>query len=185
MKYQTSFEKYGVNIMTADRLRMAILVLVVCVAGCSSEPDPASQAPQGMEADRLEIEATLEETAVRWRYGDKVILYEQEFEYIRDERTYDEYLEIDRIKKMESDTVVAFAVKDIQFFDRDSANVMVDVVFVGPSGDTTRLPQNWTMYYHQGHWIRPTLSSLKWQLEFEERVRRADSAAAAEEDEDW
>lgn len=180
-----SFEKFGVNIMTADRLRSAILVLVLCIAGCSSESDSESQAPQGLEADRLEITATLEETAVRWRYGDKAILYEQEFEYVRDEKNYDEYLEVDRIKRMESDTVVAFAVKDIQFFDRDSAYVKVDVVFVGLTGDTTRLPQNWTMYYHQGRWIKPTLSGVKGQLEFEDRVRRADSAAAAEEDEDW
>jgi hypothetical protein len=135
--------------------------------------------------DRREIEAVLEETATRWHYGDKAILYEQEFECLQVEYTFDKYLENDRIKEMESDTVSAFNVKDVRFFDRDSALVSVDVVFVGPAGDTTLHPQEWKMYYHRGHWIRPTLSSLGEQLRFEERRRKADSAAEAEENEVW
>ena len=114
-----------------------------------------------------------------------MILFEQEFECIQVEYTYDEYLEIGKIKGMESDTVHAFTVNDVQFFDRDSALVSVDVVFVGPAGDTTFYPQEWTMYYHRGHWIRPTLSTPEEQLRFEERRRKADSAARAEEDEVW
>ena len=133
----------------------------------------------------MEITSTLEETAGRWRYGDKVVLYEQEFEYLQVEHTYDDYLEIDRIKRMESDTVHSFDIKNIQLFERDSALVSLDVVFVGPTEDTTRMPQEWTMFFHRGRWIRPTLSSLKLQVHFVELVRKADSAAAAEEGEDW
>ena len=174
--------------MTRNKLLPAVLILALLLglAACSSDTDEPRETLSTEEQDRLEIETTLAETAGRWRYGDKAVLYEQEFEYLQVEHTYDSYLEIDRIKRMESDTVVAFEVKDVRFFDRDSAMVSVDVVFVGPTEDTTRMPQEWMMYYHQGRWIRPSLSSIKYQLDFEERRRQADSAAAAEEDEeDW
>jgi len=180
--------RYGVNIMTRDKLLLFVLILslLLGLAACSSDSDKPDATLSIQEQDRLEIKTSLAETAGRWRYGDKVVLYEQEFEYLQIEHTYDSYLEIDRIKRMESDTVVAFDVKDIKFFDRDSASVSLDVVFVGPAGDTTRMPQEWVMYYHRGRWIRPTLSSIKYQAIYEERRRQADSAAAAEEDgDDW
>ena len=176
------------NTMMRDRLIVVCvtMVLIFGLASCSTESQQSGEDIPTLESDRREIQETLTEIAVRWSYGDKVVLYEQEFEYIQVEHTYDSYLEIERIKRMESDTVVAFEVKDIEFFERDSALVAVDVVFVGPTEDTTRLAQQWMMYYHLGKWIRPTLSSIKYQLDFEDRRRQADSAAAAEEeDEDW
>jgi hypothetical protein len=173
--------------MTTGKLNVCALALSVAVwlIGCSSEKGQSGNKSVSPADDRREIEATLDETATRWRYGDKAILYEQEFEYVQVEHTFDKYVAIDKIKRMESDTVRAFAVKDVQFFDRDSAQVSVDVVFVGPAGDTTRLPQKWMMFYHRGRWIRPTLSSFTGQLQFEERRRKADSAAKAEENEVW
>ena len=173
--------------MTTGKLTLnwLILFLAAVLIGCSSDKEEAAGRGVSPADDRREIEATLDETASRWRYGDKVVLYEQEFEYVQVEHTFDKYLEIDRIKRMESDTVRAFAVKNVRFFDRDSALVSVDVVFVGPAGDTTRLPQEWTMFYHRGHWMRPTLSSFQGQKQFEERRRKADSAAEAEKDEVW
>ncbi len=174
--------------MTRDRfvLFALVLALLMALAACSSDTEEPESALPIMEQDRLEIETSLAEIAGRWRYGDKAVLYEHEFEYFQSEHTYDGYLEIARVKRMESDTVVDFRVKDVKFFDRDSVSVAVDVVFVGPSSDTTRLPQTWTMFYHRDRWIRPTLSTIQNQFEFEERRRQADSAAAVEEDsEDW
>jgi hypothetical protein len=173
--------------MTTGKLSVNALLLFVTawLFGCSSEKGQSGSQSVSPEDDRREIEATLEETATRWRYGDKVILYEQEFECLQVEHTFDEYLEKSEIKMMQSDTVATFAVRNVRFFDRDSAQVSVDVVFVGPAGDTTLYPQEWTMYYHCGHWIRPTLSSPGDQLRFEERRRKADSAARAEENEVW
>ena len=153
--------------------------------GCSSEKNGGKSASRSYDEDRRQIDSTVAETGVRWHYGDKVVLYEQEFEYIQVEDTYDKYLENPKIKKMEADTVHAFVVKNVNFFDRDSARVDVDVVFVGPKMDTTHYSQVWTMYYHRGRWIRPTISTPTRQKEFEERRRKADSAAAAEENEKW
>jgi hypothetical protein len=162
-----------------------MLVLATWLFGCSSDTRQSDTKSASPEDDRREIAATLEETAIRWRYGDKVILYEQEFEYVQVEYTYDEYLQIGEIKDMESDTVLTFVMKDVRFFGRDSALVQVDVVFRGPAGVESILPQEWTMFYHRGHWIRPTLSDPVSQLQFEERRRKADSAARTEENEVW
>jgi hypothetical protein len=162
----------------------ATLAILLVLWGCSSDKESGGGS-RSLDDDRREIAATVAETAIRWHYGDKTILYEQEFEYAQVEHTYDSYLQLPRIKKMEADTVHAFVVKDVKFFNRDSALVSVDVVFVGPTMDTTHLPQQWTMYYHRGRWIRPSMSGPNTQREFEERRRKADSAAAAEEKEEW
>jgi len=179
-----------VSIMTTVKsaAKIALMGSFVVLAGCSSREGKSGESgnvDSTFQKDRSDIQATLLETAERWRYGDKAVLYDQEFEYAQVQFNYDQYLEIPKIKRIESDTVRAFNVKDVKFFDRDSAHVAVDVVFVGPTADTTHMPQEWTMFYHRGRWIRPTMSTPEGQREFEERRRVADSAAAAEENEKW
>jgi hypothetical protein len=174
--------------MTIGRMATLLTFLgsVLILWGCSSDKESTTGKRRGsIEDDRREIESTLAQIATRWRCGDKVALLEQEFEYAQIEYTYDQYLEIPQIKKMESDTVYTFAVKDVKYYEGDSALVNIDVVFVGPTLDTTRMPQKWVMYYDHGHWIRPTISTPTRQKEFEERRRKADSAATAEENEKW
>ena len=185
-----SFAKNGVNTpMLARNLMFGLaIILIWIVVGCGTNDDKTSSdrpADSTYAQDREEIRSRLEETAKRWRYGDKAALYEMEFEYYQVEFTYDDYLEVDRVKRMESDTVENFEVKDIKFYDRDSATVSVEVVFVGVLGDTTRYPQDWQMYYHMGRWIRPTMSNHSAQVVCEEVRRKADSAAEAEENEVW
>ena len=185
-----SSAKYGVNIViTGNRIIgfAALIVIALLWSGCSSEKT-ASKSSGGRADDAQQIRDALNETLERWRYGDKSGLFDQEFDYVRKNFSYDRYLENERIKRMEADTVRAFEVTDIQFFDGDSAHVKVDVVFVGPTGDTTRLPQSWPMYYYQDRWIRPTLSSRVGQDTWDERRRVADSAASAEDGlgrDDW
>jgi len=179
-----------VNIVTTGNRLVRFVALISIAAGwsgCSSD-QPAKNVTGDRTSDIQQIKDVLEETAVRWRYGDKSVLFEQEFQYLKDGFTYDRYLEDDKIKRMESDTVRAFVVKDVRFLDGDSAMVDVDVVFVGPVGDTTRLAQTWPMHYYQGRWIRPTLTNRAGQDQWDERRREADSAAAAEENlgkDDW
>ncbi|MCX6835651.1 MAG: hypothetical protein NTW07_11075 [candidate division Zixibacteria bacterium] len=69
--------------MTTGKLIMSALGLSAAVGliGCSSEKGQSGGKSVSPADDRREIEATLDETATRWRYGDKAILYEQEFEY--------------------------------------------------------------------------------------------------------
>jgi len=165
-------------------------VLIAAVFGCygCSTDDSSSSGSADRKADVQQIKDALDETIVRLRYGDKSVLYEQEFAYVKDGLTYDEYLERNEIKRMNVDTVAAFVVKDAAFLPGDSALVDVDVVFVGPLGDTTHFPQTWHMYRYNDRWIRPTLSTREGQDYWDERRRVADSAAEAEKGlgkDDW
>lgn len=173
-----------------NRTPLAAMIAVAALwAGCSSDDETATRRTDAnRDADEQQIRAILHKTARRWHYADVAVLYEQEFEYLLNDMTYDEYIDHQKIKNLEADTVEDFVVKDIEFFEGDSAHVAVDVVFVGPTGDTTRLPQSWTMFLHRGRWIRPSLSGPQGQANWENLRREADSAAAAEENlgkDDW
>lgn len=174
--------------MTIARAHLLVVttLLVTAIWGCSGGDEASSgSAAQSEEQDRQEIAATLAEAAERWHYGDKAVLYDMEFDHVTEEYTYDAYLEIKKMSGMNSDTLEAFNVKDVQFFGRDSADVEVEVVFVGPVGDTSKLAQIWRMYRHHDKWIRPTMSSHMMQMIREEERRVADSAANAETNDDW
>ncbi len=179
--------------MSVDRLipRAVLLLLTVVLVGCSSDQaektesgktEPAKTDLTIREADSLAIQTTLTEVASRWRFQDKAVLYEQEFDYFRFEYSYDDYLEIDHVKNMNADSVFTFNVKGIEFFGRDSAAVKVEVVFKGETGNLSYDYDTYRMYRYQDRWVRPSFSAPKLQIAFEEARRSADSAAAAEED---
>jgi hypothetical protein len=121
-----------------------------------------------------------DEAAARWSYGDKAVLYDLEFEYLQKENTFDEYLAFQQVAYLEADTLASMTVDSIDFFEGDSAYVAATAMFVGPSGDTSYMPDKYRLYFHRGRWIHPTVSTIDMQLEFEERRRVADSAAEAE-----
>jgi len=160
--------------------------MTVLLAACSSDKaektEPSGASLTQEESDSLAIQATLTEIITRWRYGDKSALYEQEFDYFRFENTYDEYLEFDQVKKMNADSAWAINVKGVNYFDRDSAAVDVEVIFRGPTGNLSYDYDTYKMYFNDNRWVRPSFSVPQFQKEFEEARRIADSAAAADED---
>ncbi len=176
------------NIMRVDRLafRIVLLALAAVMVGCSSEQAeqdaPVETNLTVRETDSLAIQASLTEIITRWRHGDKSALYEQEFDYLRFEYSYDEFLEFEHVKDMNADSAYAFNVKGLKFFDRDSADVKVEVVFKGVTGNLTYDYDTYKMYRSHDRWVRPSFSAPQMQAEFEEARRIADSAAAAEED---
>ncbi len=173
--------------MSANRLILCtvLLLFAVVMAGCSSEQAEETESVETNltipEADSVAIQAMLTEIITRWRHQDKAALYEQEFAYFRFENSFDEYLEFDQVKQMNADSVYAFNVKGVQFFERDSAAVNVEVVFKGLTGKLSYDYDTYIMYYTNGRWVRPSFSAPQYQKEFEEARRIADSAAAADE----
>ena len=160
-------------------LVLAVSVIVVCgdrEEGSTSEGEPT---------DSMLIADMMRSTLMRWKYMDKVALYDTEFEYIQDEYTLDEYLKHERIRQAFVDSLVDFWVEGITFYGRDSALVKDVLVWCGPSGDTLVMPNHDMVYYHRGRWIRPTLGTSVGQLQYEELIRQADSAASAEEAEGY
>ncbi|MFQ6008915.1 MAG: hypothetical protein ACE5K8_08210, partial [Candidatus Zixiibacteriota bacterium] len=167
------------------------LLLTLCISllvSCSSKTelddvgqDSTSMADKMDEAAEKEIiDRMLNETITRLRYGDKSALYENEFEYFTDEVNFDEYLERDEIKWAQADTITFLEIKNVEFFDRDSALVSLTVHFEGPTGQKSYLDDRIVVYHHKGRWIKPTVTVIDLQLDYEEKIRVADSAAAAE-----
>lgn len=137
-------------------------------------------------ADLLEIEVVMTEALIRWSYRDKAALYDNELEYLQDKWTYEEYLSQTRVKAANSaDSVVGYYVTGGLFYDRDSVIVDDVVVFVGLNGNQIDFVNKDKLYYHRGRWVRPTISNMREQLDYERTIRQADSAAAAEEDEGY
>jgi hypothetical protein len=191
------FGKYGVNIAMSSKYRQLLLSLGLLALlsglvlfGCSgnggkseSDADVSSASDSVADsADIKEIQAMFDEAATRWHYGDKAVLYDLEFEYLQKEYTFDEYLDFRQVRWLEADTLASITVDSVEFFGRDSAYATATAMFVGPGGDTTYMPDTYPVYYHRGRWIHPTVSVIDKQLEFDERKRVADSAAAAEAD---
>ncbi len=162
------------------------------VIGCSSD-DPrgdaagASEPAGATELTGAEaIQESLNEVVARWHHGDKAVLYDNEFPYLREDFTFEDYLENKQVKMLQADSLAAMKIKDVQLLGKDSAIVDVDVIFVGPLGDTSHLDNTYVMYYHGGRWLRPTLSGYVQQMERDTDRRIADSTAAAEsDDEEW
>ncbi len=179
------FGMYGVSIghkAKASAVTLVMVAALMAAIGCGGESQKVETASVSDSTDIKLIQEMFMEAANRWHYGDKAVLYDLEFEYVQDKYTYDEYLDFGQIKYLEADSLVAIVVKDVTLFDRDSAHVMADAVFVGPSGDTSHfLDENpYHLYFHRGRWIHPSVGSIDLQLEYEEVQRVADSAAAAE-----
>ena len=173
-------------------MKKQFAVAALClIASCSGDGDNDRSADTAQGVDTLSqtsgdstdiqlIQAMFDEARTRWHYGDKAVLYDMEFEYLRQKHTFDEYLEFQQIKYLEADTLYALTVKDVEFFDRDSATATVEAMFIGPTDDTSYFTDLYRVYYYGGRWIHPTASVIEQQLEFENIRRIADSAAAAE-----
>ncbi len=134
----------------------------------------------GVVTDSAQIQQVLDETLARWKRRDMAVLYDQEFEYFQDKISFDEYLQQEMIRKIEADSVVSLTAKKVTLFSRDSARVSIDAYLVGVTGTEYHYPDEFTMYFHRGRWIRPTMAIPAQQWQYDSLKRVADSAAEAE-----
>jgi hypothetical protein len=169
-----------------NRTKTIFQLLVCCLAafliGCSASQDDTSQVDTDKAAmtEEEQIAYDLNEALVRLTYGDKTGLYELEFPYLREETNFDVYLKLRSIEFAQMDSLDHLEVNKFEYFDDDSVALSVAYVFNGISGEQTKLPDRLMIYRYNDGWVKPTASSLKKQMEFDDLVRQADSAAAAE-----
>ncbi|NOY88569.1 MAG: hypothetical protein GXO93_04145 [FCB group bacterium] len=180
-------EKYGVNTMKAIFRSFLFLIILgyLFVIGCSNQSNKAKTASDATGNQKImtlkdTIEDVLNEAMTRLRYGDKSGLYENEFSYLKDTTTFDDYLKTGQMQYASNDSLSHIDVNDVELFNHDSARVKVTVNFEGPSGKKHSLDDKITVYYHKGRWIKPTISVIKHELEYENMIHQAESAAAAE-----
>jgi hypothetical protein len=123
----------------------------------------------------------MNEAMDRLRYKDKSFIYENEFRYYRDKYTFDDYLKEKRIVSAQADTLERIDVIGVTYFGQDSAKADVNVHFKGPSGNPTILEEKGvTLYWHEGRWIKPTVSNIIAQKEYEAIMEKAKSASESE-----
>ncbi|MEW5993549.1 MAG: hypothetical protein AB1744_04045, partial [Candidatus Zixiibacteriota bacterium] len=123
-------------------LTALLTAAIVTLVSCSSQEQAdhaISDTAAGISTDRPltaqdSIEQMINEAITRLRLKDKSGLYELEFEYLHDDYTYDDYLNMGQIRWAEADTVMYVDIRNIEFFDHDSAAVDVTVNFEGPTG---------------------------------------------------
>ena len=189
--------------MKRHELWSAVLgtLLLAAALGCGSGNDDAQGLPEAgtavvdsatraggaesapgseLSLEAQEIQEALNSAIVRLKYGDKSGLYENEFEYLTDEKNFDEYLEYEPVRYARADSIDFIEVTGYE--PREHNSIMVDVIvhFLGPTGVRTEFPDRVRMFRHKDRWIKPTVSRLTHQLEYEDNIRRADSAAEAE-----
>jgi len=157
----------------------ALLALVGC--GGQSDTDTAdSAAAAGADSLTLDKQLEVQMNAVfdRLRYDDKSGLWENEFEYLREERTFDDYVTQPYIANASADSLVRIEVTSVERLG-DSAVARVLVHFDN-AGRKSVIDDKVTLYWHQGKWIKPTISRLKDQAAFDS-VRNAAIEAAKKE----
>lgn len=156
-------------------------VMVGCSSEKEAENDNSAQTSTSAMTKDDQIEAIMNEAMDRLRYKDKSFIYENEFRYYRDKFTFDDYLKERRIASAQADTLEFIDVLNVTYFGEDSAKADVEVHFKGPSGKETIRPEKGvTLYWHEGKWIKPTVSNVIAQKEYDDIIEKAKSASESE-----
>jgi len=186
------FARFGMNIMNVCKSLTALVMLLAITTGCSKNESgktlPATQqAPANSKlvlrpdaSLKDSVEYNINKTFTLLRNGDKSGLFENEFSYITDGKTFDEYLKYGEVSGAKVESLTTIDVITIEQFDSDSLKASVRVNFLGPSGTPNYIKDRITMYQQNGRWIKPTVGKLKGQLDYLKRMHQADSAAEAE-----
>ena len=153
-------------------------------SGNAGQDTTVASNAKGELSEEKNIEEMINEVLTRLRYGDKSGLYENEFEYAQDETSFEEYLGMGQIRFAQADTITLVEVRHVNFFDHDSAIVDVTVHFEGPTDKKSFFRDKVVVYYHKGRWIKPTVSVIDLQVNYDNMIRVADSVAAAEAEEE-
>ncbi len=187
-------EKSGVSTLRRGKWSPVVFCVVTTaaaafLAACSSETsqdqrDSTTRISEDYAGTPVEewrpIEKMLNEGLMRLKYRDKSGLYELEFEYLRDEKTYDEYLTMGEIRWASMDTINHLEVNDVHFYDDDSAWVEATYVFDSPTQGRSETPDEFMVYKHNGRWIKPFVSIIDNQLLYEKTIEDARKAALEE-----
>jgi hypothetical protein len=131
--------------------------------------------------DWTAIQTMVDEVITRLSYGDKSGLYENEFSYLRAQETFDDYIKHGEVKWANTDSLNFVEIVNITFYGRDSA--LMNALFHLRSGNqqVEKSPMILMAYNHDGRWIRPYMSSIDRQLDYDKLIRQADD----DTDEDW
>ena len=130
--------------------------------------------------DWVAIHAVVDEVITRLSYGDKSGLWENEFGYLHAKESFDDYVKRGEVTWAKVDSLEYVEILDILFFGRDSA--LVETAFYFNNIDEKDgQPMSLMAYYREGRWIRPYITTIALQLEYDAKIKQADDDAG----DDW
>lgn len=164
-----------------------ILTLIFCL-GCSEDPKEAVQKDSPSndniaqpQNELLTIKDTiyqmLNEPWERAKYSDNSGYYENEFSYVTDETSLDDYITWGQITYKEPYDILEIQVGNIAFYRPDSARVDIGVLKKDSTGKEWVDDYTIPIYYFEGRWIKPTVAIYPNQKKYEDRIRQAIEAA--------
>jgi len=160
------------------------LALVILI-GCSSDKQESQveEPTENIEVkpERKElltvkdtIEANLSEAMERLYYHDNSGLYENEFAYLKDEHNFDSYITFGQISYRNPKQVSRLVVDSIELYQHDSALTWVTIDLEDNTGKVETISEQALItYFHDGRWIKPTVSVIQNQIPYDEIIQQA------------
>ena len=143
-----------------------ILVLLtgLLVSGCDTGPK--------LSADQIQVMENCTRLFTCLKVNDHNVLYENEFPYVHEEHDLEEYVGYPGIMEYRADSLMAIQIDSVTVWDSDTAYVhmQLEYMFSDSTSDIKKIQMRW---WNVGdtNWIRPSISHMARQLEFEEELR--------------
>lgn len=106
------------------------------------------------------------------KVNDHIVLYENEFPYLHEERDLQEYLDLPGIMGYSADTLLAIQIDSVTVWETDTAyiHMQLEYMFSDSSAEVQSIRMRW---WNVGDtiWIRPSITHILKQQEFEEELR--------------
>jgi hypothetical protein len=158
----------------------AIISITVCLFllfGCSGKVEKKEAAPNNtstMDPQEAALRAAVIESFDRIREGDKTVLYENEFTYLKDTMTLSAYLESKYVKKYNDDSLRNATIDSVEFMG-DSAKAFIHLIYESLDGSEITRDISLRLFLSQGRWIKPYLSKYLEEKDYLEQRRIYDS----------
>ncbi len=139
-----------------------VIIAILFLSGCKEE--------KPVNSTEAILFQKCEELFTRMKVGDFDVIYKNEFPYLREEASLEEYLNHRRFKDYNIDTLVALQLDSIKDMT-DSAFLYIQLEWLLADSSLFIQPIGLRYYYSGDEWIKPTMSAIGDQREFEEELR--------------
>jgi hypothetical protein len=153
-------------------LRSAV-ILIIIISGCQTE--------KALTPDQEIVTQKTYELFTRIKVHDYAVIYENEFQYLKEEADIEQFLDHPVMEWYKTDTLLALQVDSVTAWaDSAYAHLQLEYVLADSTLSITAISLRW--HYSNDEWIKPTMSFLNKQLEFEDEIRMYMEAIQAKKD---
>jgi hypothetical protein len=141
----------------------AIIIMAgIILGGCQKE--------NGLDPDRKEIITKCIDYFARVKALDFRVLYENELPYLKDQADLAEYLSAKVFSKPAPDSLEGIQIDSVGVWG-DSAYIYLQLEYMRSDSTYFTYPVRNRWLKIDGHWIKPTMSTMAKQQEYEEEIR--------------